>query len=514
MRAFGQHWLSYSVITAGFVGTLLLALAPTSFVISNFIPDDSFYYFQIARNFLDGAGSTFDGINPTNAYHPLWLLLILPIFHLFSSSSAGLDTAPIQAVLVVSACLNLIIGIVLYRISARFTSNAWIRAAILGVWYLNPVNVYAMLNGLETPLSLTFIALFILFALRAGEQMSTRRLAIAGLVGGLMMLARLDNVFYFVMFLAWLLYERGLRREGMTRVLLVGFSATAVVAPWLAWNFVNFGMLFTSSSEAVTIVNHHLVYQDNGYGILQTLKAVVFMTHYWSRQVAEQVLGASWVVLTLLGMALGWVAFGRSEGSAARQRIPLELFLFGGFILNFIANASIRWAPRDWYFIPINLFTVILLAWLLEKLRQSGRTHVVPVITAMLVTLFFFAVSWKDVLRNRYAINDGVIAGTVWMNENLPEHAIMGSFNAGAIGYASTHRVINLDGLVNITALEALKKKNLWEYIESERIEYIADFDVYLTYRFKDFLGVDDPLSRLELVYEEPTINLHVYKIK
>jgi hypothetical protein len=44
--------------------------------------DDAFYYFGIARNVAHGHGSTFDGINLTNGYHPLWMLLAVPVFGL------------------------------------------------------------------------------------------------------------------------------------------------------------------------------------------------------------------------------------------------------------------------------------------------------------------------------------------------------------------------------------------------------------------------------------------------
>ena len=38
--------------------------------------DDSYYYLQIARHLAAGDGFTFDGLNPTNGFHPLWLLLL------------------------------------------------------------------------------------------------------------------------------------------------------------------------------------------------------------------------------------------------------------------------------------------------------------------------------------------------------------------------------------------------------------------------------------------------------
>ena len=58
--------------------------------------DDAFYYFQIGRNIADGAGSTFDGMNVTNGYHPLWMLVVSAVY------AVGFDgTAAIRAVLVV-----------------------------------------------------------------------------------------------------------------------------------------------------------------------------------------------------------------------------------------------------------------------------------------------------------------------------------------------------------------------------------------------------------------------------
>jgi len=47
-----------------------------------FIRDDAYYYFKVAQNISEGQGSTFDGINPTNGYHPLWMLICVPIFAL------------------------------------------------------------------------------------------------------------------------------------------------------------------------------------------------------------------------------------------------------------------------------------------------------------------------------------------------------------------------------------------------------------------------------------------------
>ena len=47
-----------------------------------FSRDDAFYYFKVAQNITEGLGSTFDGINLTNGYHPLWMVICIPIFAL------------------------------------------------------------------------------------------------------------------------------------------------------------------------------------------------------------------------------------------------------------------------------------------------------------------------------------------------------------------------------------------------------------------------------------------------
>ena len=44
------------------------------------LPDDAFIYFVIARNLAAGRGATFDGLQPTNGFHPLWALRLVPFF--------------------------------------------------------------------------------------------------------------------------------------------------------------------------------------------------------------------------------------------------------------------------------------------------------------------------------------------------------------------------------------------------------------------------------------------------
>src|SRR5690349_15741295 len=74
-----------------------------------FTRDDAYYYFKVAQNISEGHGSTFDGINKTNGYHPLWMLICVPIFAL-----ARFDLIlPLRMLFVISGALSAVTAILL-----------------------------------------------------------------------------------------------------------------------------------------------------------------------------------------------------------------------------------------------------------------------------------------------------------------------------------------------------------------------------------------------------------------
>ena len=108
------------------------------FLLTNTLPDDAFYYFQTARNIVNGFGSTFDGVNLANGYHPLWMLILLPIYKFFSVGGVN-DIAPIYAALFVSIIFSAITAFFLYKILSNYTENKKIISFALAVYLFNPV---------------------------------------------------------------------------------------------------------------------------------------------------------------------------------------------------------------------------------------------------------------------------------------------------------------------------------------------------------------------------------------
>ena len=81
------------------------------------IVDDASYYMTIARNVAAGRGLTFDGIHPTNGFHPLWLVTLVPLVPL-----RGTPETMIRLVGLLQTALLSLAYLVFLRTQARLFS--------------------------------------------------------------------------------------------------------------------------------------------------------------------------------------------------------------------------------------------------------------------------------------------------------------------------------------------------------------------------------------------------------
>ena len=173
-----------------------------------FTRDDAYYYFKVAQNISEGHGSTFDGINPTNGYHPLWMLVCVPIFYL-----AQYDLIlPLRILVLVLASLRAATSILLYH----FLKNIIARPiAMLGAlyWALNSyIHWTAYQQGLETGLAAFCLVLFIYLLQRFENNRKTapvtlKQIANLAIAATLVMFGRLDMVFLAGLFGLWIVFR-------------------------------------------------------------------------------------------------------------------------------------------------------------------------------------------------------------------------------------------------------------------------------------------------------------------
>ena len=175
-----------------------------------FLPDDAYYYFKIAYNIHAGAGSTFDGINPTNGYHPLWILLLsLFATPLFSKDLFAGIVLLLQCSFVALTWAGLY-GLLYPRRDRKTLSMAVIISALLMFnYYISKI----VINGMESALFFLLQALLIGYFSRwltDGRGMDLRRAVLLGALAALMILSRLDSFYYVaVISVVWILKEPG-----------------------------------------------------------------------------------------------------------------------------------------------------------------------------------------------------------------------------------------------------------------------------------------------------------------
>jgi hypothetical protein len=178
-----------------------------------FTRDDAYYYFKVAQNISEGHGSTFDGIDLTNGYHPLWMLVCIPIFAL-----ARFDLIlPLRVLLLVMSGLSVATGILLYRLIGKIFIPALGAAAAL-FWVFNH-HVFATLyqNGLESGIASFFVVLLV-YKLYEFERswrkdgVSKKQIAILAAIAMLTLFSRLDLVFFVGMVGLWIIFRGHLLR--------------------------------------------------------------------------------------------------------------------------------------------------------------------------------------------------------------------------------------------------------------------------------------------------------------
>ncbi len=173
-----------------------------------FIRDDAYYYFKVAQNISEGHGSTFDGLHLTNGYHPLWMLICVPVFAL-----ARFDVIlPLRVLVVVTGMLQAATAILIYRLVRELLS---VPIAVLAASYWafsSYILVFLYKTGVEANIALFFIALLLLLLYRfetswRSSAPTMRQLTVLAVVATLMVFGRLDLVFFAAIIGVWIVFR-------------------------------------------------------------------------------------------------------------------------------------------------------------------------------------------------------------------------------------------------------------------------------------------------------------------
>ena len=447
--------------------------------------DDAFYYFQIAKNFAEGRFSTFDGgITRTNGYHPLWMVLITPLWWVFDPDDALFAVKVFEIMLVAGA-------VALVVVAVRLAHLPWILLfAALPVLY----RTEGLLLGLEAAAGLFMLGLlFLAMGLYAREPGRWRWLLAA--VAFLQPWVRLEYAAISVAatgalcLIEWSWRDGGLGRVpgGAVRSMssLAAFTpllgACAGVLVYFAWNGIVFGGIVPVSGAAKQLYSQQWLEREGGYDFVRNFQEVAGSGFFdWELLVALEV---------CVYFVLAWWCGRRSRRTEDRLFLVFLAGMFAlsaGHVAKFVQSV-LTMHPylvehNPWHYVPAYLMMALVVpvrcyvaVYFICRLVGWNRPRIASVLSkCILVPAALFMLeatnfSWphqyiEDIVKSRgLAWVTPEYAGTLVLNRILPEGSIIGSWDSGTIGYFSRFPVVNLDGLVNS-----------YEYLQEARDKELA----------------------------------------
>lgn len=530
-----------AAVTVGWV-VLLAAWDEAPFTLTF---DDAYYYLGIARNLVDGHGSTFDQINLTNGYHPLWLLISTIPF------AAGLDDlAAARALLILQLVLGwgltlvLVCRLVVEQVDGWSLGRAGatldpaearrlrraaslVLAAVVALVAVNPFLAKVVANGLETGIAVPLYAVLLLVAVRSEGRWlrasGRSRLAIGALLA-LLFLARTDAILAIGCLGLWCVAELVQARRSPTPRTADGAPIRGTAPQLPAPGVRTLVELF--ALPGVVIVAF-LVANQAVFGTPLQVSGLI------KRADLTPVTIALFAVVAVVAAAIARQGFRRVHaGSGRRNRRPGRFPLagtvaartswFGAFCVLVVGYYTVLQTQQWlWYYGPVLLYLLVLFllavaditqAGLLERRRGASPARtvapvaaifVVPLLLALVVTARQFT---DPTLRSIQIANRD--AGT-WIAANLDEDAVLVSWDAGAVGYFSHRRVVNIDGVVNsLEFYDALRDGTAAEFLRCRDVGFVTNHgpsggDPEIV-RLVGALAGDDAAARAEAVYDEP----------
>lgn len=489
-----------SLIGAALAFRLWLSLTPLDQLVGLCLSDDSFYYFQIARNIAGGQGATFDGVIPTNGFHPLYMMLLVPLYWIWPAN----PVMPVHIALFLLSLANVFTALPIYYLLRRFTGSL---AALVAAffWLSNPWSIFISLTGVEIALAVFLLGCVYVKYLSVLDDpdKSGRGLLGLGLLAGLTLLGRTDMVLLLLPLgvgLAIRLLSLPVSLSLRLRKIGVALGgALAVVLPWAIWNLKSFGTLMQTSGAVLFFRAHSQVLLTKGDSWS------IALSHGWDQLLVNL---ERWLlrlagfrdprtIVLIVLFILVWAIVFRlmpDRDEIVKNKLTGLPEIVIGLALHWLFYAALFWQVKSWYFLPAVLGLTIGVGFIVQVLFQiilHRKSPLTRIIVLLLISAFFFAGHLQKINDIR---QDGfnpwqrtylAIGQKIARNEirHLGPSDTIGSFNCGIIGYFAGRRIINLDGVVNNRVLPAMRQGRFYEYLQQEKISHLIDHqDLILEY--------------------------------
>jgi len=410
--------------------------------------DDAFFYFRIAGNVVQNGFFSFDGLTPTNGFHPLWMGFLAGLRYLCPDPSGYLSLAAVLSILLLGLC-----G-VRFALFARGRYSAPVQLVILLMLlrYLRDFSLMCMETSILLPAAFLLLISFNGLQRESGNG----RLWTLGVLVALTTASRLDSALLCALLAVSVVATCG--RRALLPILLPG----AVLL--LGYAALNHSFMGTPASVSGMI-------KASGFGFNRLFAAQLF-------QLGDPLGVRSPWGLYLLFLLLAFpVSFIKNMPSAAR--------VSGVFLISFTLCQLFlsQWRLWYWYAYPAVIFLAFGLPPLLQRLydrlalpARAGSVFAFFLLIVLCGSCFFWGLGYGEVRPDDFRRRNMLIA--LELNEILPDIVVVAMGDrAGSFAYFFHGHVVQAEGLAGNADLgSAVRSGTLQHYLHSVGTDFILSW--------------------------------------
>ena len=409
-----------------------------------FFPDDAFYYLQPAVNFAANGLASFDGVHPTNGFHPLNFLLIAGLALLVPKPLLLGATFILHSGLLVAAVM-LMTSSYLSRLSIP------LRILAAAIAMLPVFTLFILLcMGMEASL-VVFCTVLLIAAWDRARESAFGSLAanlLLGLAIALFVMARLDLSLVLLFFFSYSVALLCFVNDANSRqIRLAAFSAIWLVPLFsmICFALVNYFRMGNPLPISMAV---------KLWILLQAQTAGPLDGSGWGSATRYSLAGWGFVLLPLAASALYFAFLGHSR--KAKESIGSSMFLLnlGNLVyyayLTLAGNRVFRWyfafpaacALANWIWFA--MLAGHRLTW-----RFTGRPirHIAQLAVIFCMVMNLLVLNWAGNRAESVSYHLKKVAEM--LNRYVGTAGVTATSDSGIVAFYAGGRVINLDGLSN-----------------------------------------------------------------
>ncbi len=425
-------------------------------VFLSYFEDDFFFYLVIAKNLVLHHSLSFNGIQLTNGFHPLWFVIVAIFYRLLGDS---------QMLFLAITLLIWSLACATFFTLRRAQSALHLPAALGLACALLSVTFMGLLSRTGMEISLALFLLALLWQRLAAEpldQQTPYRAMVSGLVASGVILSRVDAVIAIAVYCGLMLYKPLGDRKAVLRNL--AWFAVGLLPVWayFVYNRYAFGSFLPLSSVAKNL-KEGLLPSISTYRVLFKLRLInvlftwpaLLLTIAFARQLLRE----------------GFAGFASNLGA---KRVQLTVLLHPWIFYTVLTFTS-DWTIWTWYLYPLAPVAALLGPSVLTRAMANRRMPS--------LTFFPVAAAGVCVLSLLSLLHVNAMGYVIYQHakdlqafsETRPGRYAMGA-GAGLPAYLMDSPIVQIEGLTaDYAFLERVRQRQpLVQVLRELDVDYYA----------------------------------------